>query len=98
MGLFLRHLGHGWAQVLIALAPQDGFKQEAAGAGGVVDAAVGELAVLDQVQQVGLDLLGAEQFGAAVVVARHARDGFGVAFLGALGQAAYGHGVEHALA
>jgi hypothetical protein len=49
-------------------------------------------------QQVGLDLSGGQQVWAAVVVSRHAGDGFGVALLGALGQAANGHGVEHALA
>ena len=57
----------------------------------------GELAVLDQVQQVGLDLRRAQQVGTAVVVACHSGDGIGVALLGPFSQAAHGHGVEHAL-
>jgi len=39
----------------IAGTTQDCLEQESAGAGGVVDAAVGELAVFDQVQQISFD-------------------------------------------
>jgi len=79
-------------------AAQDFLEQEAAGAGDVIDAAVGEFAVFDQVQQVGLDLGCTEQLWASVVVACQAGNRIDIAFLGALGQATYGHGIKHALA
>ena len=81
----------------IALAQQHRLEQKPAGAGNVIHAAVGELAVLDQVQQVCLDLGGAQQIRTAVVVQRHPGDGAAVALFGALGQPANGHGVKHAL-
>lgn len=48
----------------------------------MVDAAVGELAVFDSVQHVGLDLSRTEWLGAAVEVACHSGHSFYVIFLG----------------
>jgi hypothetical protein len=42
---------------------QHGAEQEAAGAGRLIDAGVGELLLGDQVQQVALDLLGISRSG-----------------------------------
>ena len=98
LGLLLWQLGHGRAQVRdVAGAPQHGLEQEATGARRVVDAAVGEFAVFDEVQQIRLDLGRAQLLGAAMVMTRQSGDRIDVALLGSLSQTAHGHGVEHAL-
>ena len=53
------HLGHGDLEPDLALL-QDLAKQEAAGAGRLVDGGIGQLRSLDRVQQVGLDLFAIE--------------------------------------
>jgi hypothetical protein len=77
---------------------QDVTKQKAEGTGGLIDAGVGELAFLDQVQQVGLDLFGPQTVrGAAVVLGQggHARQ---VGFPCAQGKASQHHRIVHPLA
>ena len=56
------------------------------------------MTLLEQVQQVGLYLLVAQQLRAAVVVPRQLLDGGHIDPLGALGKAAQHHRIEHALA
>ena len=56
------------------------------------------MAFLEQMQQVGLDLLVAQQLHAAVVVPRQLLDGRHIGPLGAPGKAAQHHRIEHALA
>jgi len=98
LGLLLGHLGHGWAQVAHLGGPtQHGLEQEPASAGDMVDAAVRQFAVFDQMQQIGLNLLGRESGRIdTALVAAQAGYRFGVARDGAHRQAAHGHGVDHA--
>jgi hypothetical protein len=62
----LRHFRHRDVEPDLALL-QDGAEEEAAGTGRVIDAGVGQLLLGDQVQQVGLDLLGIEPVRSAAV-------------------------------
>ena len=78
------HFGHGDGKEF-ALTPQHLLVQEARRAGGLIHGAVGQVALLDHVQQVGLDLLGCVFGGVAPVVFGHAVDGIGVALLGRVG-------------
>ena len=96
-GLFGRDFGKGNVK-LFAPVPKHGLKQELGRAGGLVHGAVGELVLLDHVQQVGLHFLLGVQRRIAPVVFGHAPDGTDVAFLGALRKTALDHGVQHALA
>ena len=90
LGLFGGHFGKGDLKVL-APASEYGLKQELGSAGGLVHAAVGQLVLLDHVQQVGLHVLLGVQRWVAPIVFGHAPYGADVAFLGALGKAALDH-------
>ena len=94
--LFGGHLGHGDVEHS-AFMPEHFLVQETRRAGRLVHAAVGEVALLDQVQQVGIDLLRGVLGGVATVVFGQAVNGIGVALLGAEAKASHRHGIEHAL-
>jgi hypothetical protein len=81
-----------------AFATQYDFVQKPRGTSCLVHGAVGQMPLLDHVQQIGLDFVGLVGGRVAPVVLGHAVDGFDVALLGALGKPALDHGVQHALA
>lgn len=83
---------------VFARMPQYALEQELGCAGGLVHGAVGELALFDHVQQVGLYFIGGVGRGVAPVVPDHAHNGLYVGLLRTLCKAALHHGVNHALA
>ena len=78
--------------------PQRDLVEEAQRRGDHAQAAGGELALFEQVDLVGADLLGAEHFGRAVEVPGEGADLLDVGLLGVDGEIANAHVLEHPLA
>ena len=72
--------------------------EEAQGAAGQLIVAVRDVLLLEEVEQVGADVLASEAIGRAVKVASEAGDGTDVGLDGRLGEVAEGHVVDHAAA
>jgi hypothetical protein len=96
-GQTLGHFGHRNLEPELALL-QDVAEEEAAGAGGLIDAGVGQLLLLNQVQQVALDLLGVEPIRRAAVVLGQSRYAGQVGLPRAQRKSAQDHGIVHPLA
>ena len=96
--LTLRNLGSGNDNR--RLAPLEHLPiQEPAGAGGLIDRAIGELAFLEHVQQPGFDLICLQALQTAVVVvARQPHQRLDVALLGAQRKPSHHHRIAHPLA
>ena len=97
LGQTLRVAAHGDLSTALGLA-QYVADQEAQCARGDVDGGAGSLPLLQQVQQVRLHLLVAQQLWAAVVVPGHLPDRAQVSLLGARSKAAQHHRIDHASA
>jgi len=70
--------------------------EEAPGAAGELIVAVGDVLLLEEVEQVGADVLAAEEIGRGVEVGGEAGGASDVSIDGRLGEVAEGHVVDHA--
>ena len=95
LGPALRRLGHGNIEAGTIQA-EHGVVEEAAGAGGLIDGAEGQLAVFGKVEEPGFDLSGCQGVRADAVIAGEFGDGFEVGLTGTVGQTTDKHGVVHA--
>ena len=80
------------------VAAQGLAEEESQGATGQFIVVVGDVPLLEEMEQVGADLFGAEEVGAGVEVEGEAGDGSDVGLDGRRGEVAAGHVVDHAAA
>ena len=78
-----------------AVAAQSDVVEEAQGAAGLVIVAHGDASLLEEIEQVGADVFGAEAIRRAIEVASKAGDGAGIGPDGRRGEVAEGHVLDH---